>query len=66
MSPSSSMAPSWRTSWGSIPHEVGRIVRYFEERGFLKHIAGGGLTIRITAAGIDHVETAPDEPLPDP
>lgn len=36
--------------------EAGRIVRYYEERGYLRP-AGTGLTIRITADGIDFVES---------
>jgi hypothetical protein len=40
-------------------HEVGRLVRYFEERGLLKHLGGGGLMIRITAEGIDEIERLP-------
>jgi hypothetical protein len=48
-----------------MPHdEVGGMIRYFEELGFLKHIGGGGLMIRITAAGIDQVESLPSDPLP--
>jgi hypothetical protein len=38
--------------------EAERIVRYLEERGFVQHLGGGGLTLRITAAGIDHVESS--------
>jgi hypothetical protein len=38
--------------------EAERIVRYHEERGFIQHLGGGGLTLRITARGIDHVESA--------
>lgn len=37
--------------------EAERIIRYFEERGYLRHVAGGGLTLRITVDGIDQVET---------
>jgi hypothetical protein len=41
--------------------EVGSMVRYFEELGCLKHIGGGGLMVRITAEGIDQVESgSPD------
>jgi hypothetical protein len=46
-----------------LPHdELGRIVRYYEERGLVKQVGGGGLTLRITAAGIDHVEAEHDDP----
>jgi len=41
--------------------EAGRIVRYFEDRQFLRHVSGAGLTVHITAAGIDHVETLSTE-----
>lgn len=36
--------------------EAGRIIRYFEDRGFVRQAGGGGLVVRITADGIDHVE----------
>lgn len=36
--------------------ETERIVRYFEDHGFVLKTAGVGLTLRITAQGIDHVE----------
>lgn len=36
--------------------EAERIVRYFEDRGFLRQSGGGGLIVRLTAAGVDHVE----------
>jgi DNA-binding MarR family transcriptional regulator len=36
--------------------EAERIVRYHEDRGYLRR-SGGGLTIRITAEGVDYVES---------
>jgi DNA-binding MarR family transcriptional regulator len=33
-----------------------RIVRYLEDYGYVKNTVGSGLTLRITAEGIDHVE----------
>jgi CTP-dependent riboflavin kinase len=36
--------------------ETERIVRYHEDHGFVTKTAGAGLTLRITAQGIDHVE----------
>ena len=33
-----------------------RIVRYHEDHGFLRKSGSHGLTVRITAQGIDHVE----------
>lgn len=41
--------------------EAGRIIRYYEEHGYLRHAGGGGMTLRITAAGVDFVELAPLE-----
>lgn len=37
--------------------DLERIVRYHEDHGFVTKTPGGGLTLRITARGIDHVET---------
>ena len=34
-----------------------RIVRYHEDHGFVRKSGSHGLTVRITAQGIDHVET---------
>ncbi|CAN5697981.1 hypothetical protein BH23GEM3_BH23GEM3_05890 [soil metagenome] len=42
--------------------EAGRIIRYYEEHGYLRHAGGGGMTLRITAEGIDFVELAPLDP----
>lgn len=41
-----------------------RIARYHEDHGYVKGMGGSGLTLRITARGIDFVESggAPDEP----
>jgi DNA-binding MarR family transcriptional regulator len=41
--------------------EAERIIRYYEERGYLRHAGGGGLTLRITAEGIDYVESLPEQ-----
>ena len=35
-----------------------RIVRYLEDHGFVTKTGRTGLVLRITAAGIDHVESA--------
>lgn len=34
-----------------------RIARYHEDHGFLKSMGGAGLTLRITARGIDFIES---------
>jgi hypothetical protein len=34
-----------------------RVVRYHEDHGFVRKTGSHGLTVRITAQGIDHVET---------
>lgn|GEM_PF-1060221 len=43
-----------------------RIARYHEDHGYLKNMGGTGLTLRITARGIDFVESGagrdPDRP----
>ena len=46
-----------------IAHELGlsrtdaeRIVRYFEDHGFVRKVSNHGLTVRITAQGIDFLE----------
>ena len=43
---------------GVSRQDAERIVRYHEDHGFVAKSAGvrGGLTVRITARGIDHVE----------
>ena len=33
-----------------------RIARYYEDLGYVKNTGGTGLTLRITAQGIDHLE----------
>lgn len=38
-----------------------RIVRYLEDHGFVLKTGRTGLVLRITAAGIDHVEAAAQE-----
>lgn len=35
-----------------------RIARYFEDRGYVKNTGGTGLTLRITAQGIDYLEAS--------
>ncbi len=39
-------------------HDAERIVRYLEDHGFVTKTGRTGLVLRITAAGIDHVESA--------
>ena len=34
-----------------------RVVRYHEDHGFVRKSGSHGLTVRITAQGIDHVES---------
>lgn len=41
---------------GLARQDAERIVRYLEDYGFVKNTVGSGLTLRITAEGIDHVE----------
>ena len=43
---------------GITRQDAERIVRYHEDHGFVKKSGSHGLTVRITAQGIDHVETA--------
>jgi CTP-dependent riboflavin kinase len=43
---------------GVSRQDAERIVRYHEDHGFVKKSGSHGLTVRITAQGIDHVETA--------
>ena len=38
-----------------------RIARYHEDHGFLKNTGGSGLTLRITALGIDYIESGREE-----
>lgn len=42
---------------GLTRHDAERIARYWEDLEYLKNTSGTGLTLRITARGIDHVET---------
>lgn len=42
---------------GLSRHDTERVVRYHEDHGHLAKTGGSGLTVRITARGIDHVET---------
>lgn len=41
---------------GLSRQDAERFTRYFEDHGFVRKAAGAGLTLRITAQGIDHVE----------
>jgi CTP-dependent riboflavin kinase len=42
---------------GVSRQDVERIVRYHEDHGHVRKSGSHGLTVRITAQGIDHVET---------
>jgi uncharacterized protein YueI len=44
---------------GIDPREAERFVRYLEERGLVQNVSQAGLTVRITALGIDAVEGGP-------
>jgi hypothetical protein len=41
---------------GLSRQDAERFTRYFEDQGFVRKAPGPGLTLRITAQGIDHVE----------
>lgn len=41
---------------GIPEREAERFTRYFEEHGYVQNVSSAGLTLRITAAGIDSVE----------
>ncbi|HEX8904551.1 MAG TPA: hypothetical protein VF771_06900 [Longimicrobiaceae bacterium] len=41
---------------GLSRQDAERIVRYHEDHGFVRKSGSHGLTVRITAQGIDHVE----------
>ena len=43
---------------GLTRHDAERITRYWEDLGYVKNTSGTGLTLRITAPGIDHIETS--------
>ena len=43
---------------GLSRQEAERIVRYLEDHGWVRKAGSHGMTLRITAAGIDHVETS--------
>lgn len=43
---------------GISRQDAERIVRYLEDHGFVTKTGRTGLVLRITAAGIDHVESA--------
>ena len=42
---------------GISRQDAERVVRYHEDHGFVRKSGSHGLTVRITAQGIDHVET---------
>ena len=42
---------------GLSRQDAERIVRYLEDHGWVKGMSGPGLMLRITARGIDHLET---------
>jgi CTP-dependent riboflavin kinase len=42
---------------GVSRQDAERIVRYHEDHGYVRKSGSHGLTVRITAQGIDHVET---------
>lgn len=42
---------------GISRHDAERVVRYHEDHGFIRKSGSHGLTVRITAQGIDHMET---------
>jgi CTP-dependent riboflavin kinase len=44
---------------GLSRQDAERIVRYFEDHGYVRKTGNTGLTLRITAQGIDHVEHPP-------
>jgi CTP-dependent riboflavin kinase len=46
---------------GVARQDAERIVRYLEDHGFVTKTGRSGLVVRITARGIDHVETGDGE-----
>jgi CTP-dependent riboflavin kinase len=42
---------------GLSRQDAERMVRYFEDHGFVRKVGSAGLTVRITAQGIDFLET---------
>lgn len=46
---------------GISRQDAERIVRYLEDHGYVIKTGRTGLVLRITAAGIDHVEDAPGD-----
>lgn len=46
---------------GISRQDAERIVRYLEDHGFVTKTGRTGLVLRITAAGIDHVESMLDD-----
>jgi CTP-dependent riboflavin kinase len=42
---------------GMSRQDAERVARYHEDHGFVRKTGSHGLTVRITAQGIDHVET---------
>ncbi|HEX2092903.1 MAG TPA: hypothetical protein VHG28_10895 [Longimicrobiaceae bacterium] len=45
---------------GLSRQDAERIARYHEDHGYVKHTGGQGLTLRITARGIDYLERGGD------
>lgn len=46
---------------GLSRQDAERIVRYHEDHGYVRKSGSHGLTVRITAQGIDHMETSGGE-----
>ena len=46
---------------GMSRQDAERVVRYHEDHGFIRKSGSHGLTVRITAQGIDHVEEEEEE-----
>lgn len=45
---------------GLSRQDAERIARYWEDLGYVRNTSGGGLSLRITAQGIDYLETGPE------
>lgn len=46
---------------GMSRQDAERVVRYHEDHGFVRKSGSHGLTVRITAQGIDHVEAEAED-----
>ena len=46
---------------GMSRQDAERVVRYHEDHGFVRKSGSHGLTVRITAQGIDHVEAESED-----